>query len=67
MELTGKCKDEFERWFNQNSHDEEYNYWLLEKFYELHKDATHLKNSFRKSQIVLETLFKIIFEKSKSN
>lgn len=42
-------------------------YFFDIKFYELHKDATHLKNSFRKSQIVLETLFKIIFEKFKDD
>lgn len=42
-------------------------YFFDIKFYELHKDATHLKNSFRKSQIVLETLFKIIFEKYKDD
>jgi hypothetical protein len=42
-------------------------YYFDIKFYELHKDATHLKNSFRKSQIVLETFFKIIFEKFKDD
>jgi hypothetical protein len=42
-------------------------YFFDIKFYELHRDATHLKNSFRKSQIVLETLFKIIFEKFKDD
>jgi predicted transcriptional regulator len=42
-------------------------YFFDIKFYELHKDATHLKNSFRKSQIVLETFFKIIYEKFKDD
>ena len=38
------------------------------KFYEeVHKDTALLKNAFRKSQIVLETFFKIIFEKYKED
>lgn len=36
------------------------------KFYDIHKSAIYLKNTFRKAQIVLETLFKTIFEKSPS-
>ena len=42
-------------------------YFFDIKFYEHHKDAAHLKSSFRKSQIVLETLFKIIFEQYKDD
>ena len=40
-------------------------YYFDIKFYELHRDATHLKNAFRKSQIVLETFFKEIYTKYK--
>ena len=42
-------------------------YYFDLKFYEVHKDTSHLKNAFRKSQIVLETLFKIIFENYKED
>ena len=42
-------------------------YYFDIKFYEVHKDASHLKNAFRKSQIVLETLFKLIFENYKED
>jgi hypothetical protein len=38
-------------------------YYFDIKFYDVHKDTTHLKNAFRKSQIVLETMFKIIQDK----
>lgn len=42
-------------------------YYFDIKFYELHKDATHLKNAFRKSQIVLETMFKEIYNRYKED
>ena len=42
-------------------------YYFDIKFYEINKDASHLKNAFRKSQIVLETLFKQIFENYKED
>ena len=42
-------------------------YYFDIKFYELHKDSTHLKNAFRKSQIVLETLFKEIYSRYKDD
>lgn len=42
-------------------------YYFDIRFYDLHKDASYLKNAFRKSQIVLETLFKIIHEKYKND
>lgn len=42
-------------------------YYFNIKFYQVHRKASHLKNAFRDSQIVLETLFKIIFEKYKDD
>jgi hypothetical protein len=42
-------------------------YYFDIKFYEVHKDAAHLKNAFRKSQIVLETLFKLVFQNYKED
>jgi hypothetical protein len=42
-------------------------YYFDIKFYELHNDSTHLKNGFRKSQIVLETLFKEIYNRYKDD
>jgi hypothetical protein len=38
-------------------------YYFDIKFYQNHKDVSYLRNSFRKSQIVLETLLSIIYEK----
>ena len=42
-------------------------YYYDIKFYEIHKDPSHLRNAFRKSQIVLETLLSIIYEKHKED
>lgn len=42
-------------------------YYFDIKFYEIREDVSHLKNAFRKSQIVLETLLKIIYEKYKDD
>ncbi|QCE42404.1 hypothetical protein [Psychroserpens sp. NJDZ02] len=42
-------------------------YYFDVKFYKVHKDTSHLKNAFRKSQIVVETLFKLIFENYKED
>ena len=36
MKLTGKCKEDFEKWFNKGSHDEEYNNHMGFKFERSH-------------------------------
>ena len=67
MKLTLKCKEEFEKWFNKGSHDEEYNNHMGFKFERSHPSMQYgvLVDFFDSVGLHIEDYYKTQFGKEK--